>query len=135
LNSFSETIGVIFVIIECPQLESNLHHLAISSEWVKHVDSVVTIGSASHIVIASSRAKNGVGRKRGKYLDFESKPSSNASGGLRMYWWRGGRVSRQLFNWKVVPRSLVSKAARQGLQCFLFIFYTAWVGVVCSLIN
>ncbi|KAL5831783.1 hypothetical protein ACOSQ4_017137 [Xanthoceras sorbifolium] len=95
-------------------LESNLHHLAISAEWLKLVDSVVTIGSASHIVINSSRAKNGVSRKRGRYLDFESKPSSNASGGLRIYWWRGGRVSRQLFNWKVLPHSLVSKAARQA---------------------
>ncbi|GMI94647.1 DDT-PHD PROTEIN3 [Hibiscus trionum] len=85
-------------------LEANLHHLALSTDWMKHVDSAVTMGSASHIVIASSRgsAKHGITR------------TSNPAVGPSICWWRGGRVSRQLFNWKVLPRSLVSKAARQG---------------------
>jgi hypothetical protein len=118
LNSFSETIGVIFVIIECPQLESNLRPLAISTEWSKHVDSVATVGSASHIVISSSRAssKQGVSRKRVRSSEAESNPSSNAASGLGILWWRGGRLSRQVYNWKVIPRSLASKAARQGLH-------------------
>ncbi|KAJ0084475.1 hypothetical protein Patl1_29478 [Pistacia atlantica] len=96
-------------------LESNLHHLAVSAEWLKHVDSLATLGSASHIVIASSRAsKQGIGRKKARFLDPEGNPSSNGAGGLSLCWWRGGRVSCQLFSWKVLPRSLVSKAARQA---------------------
>ncbi|XP_039018880.1 DDT domain-containing protein PTM-like isoform X1 [Hibiscus syriacus] len=85
-------------------LEANLHHLALSTDWMKHVDSAVTMGSASHIVIASSRgsAKHGIAR------------TSNPAVGPSICWWRGGTFSRQLFNWKVLPRSLVSKAARQG---------------------
>ncbi|KAK8655162.1 hypothetical protein V6N13_107752 [Hibiscus sabdariffa] len=85
-------------------LEANLHHLALSTDWMKHVDSAVTMGSASHFVIASSRgsAKHGVAR------------TSNPAVGPSICWWRGGGVSRQLFNWKGLPRSLVSKAARQG---------------------
>ncbi|GMI89092.1 DDT-PHD PROTEIN3 [Hibiscus trionum] len=85
-------------------LEANLHHLALSTDWIKHVDSAVTMGSASHFVIASNRgsAKHGVAR------------TSNPAAGPSICWWRGGGVSRQLFNWKVLPRSLVSKAARQG---------------------
>ncbi|KAF2312110.1 hypothetical protein GH714_028082 [Hevea brasiliensis] len=65
-------------------LESNVHQLALTGEWLKHVDSATTMGSASHIVTASTRAssKNGIGRKR--------------------------------VSWKVLPRSLVSKAARQA---------------------
>ncbi|KAF2287418.1 hypothetical protein GH714_039857 [Hevea brasiliensis] len=97
-------------------LESNLRRLALSAEWLKHVDSATTMGSASHIVKASLRAssKNGIGRKRARYSEFDSNPSSNSASGLGMLWWRGGRLSRRLFSWKVLPRSLVSKAARQA---------------------
>ncbi|KAI3450013.1 hypothetical protein Pfo_006678 [Paulownia fortunei] len=98
------------------KLESNLHHLALSADWRKHVDSAATMGSASHIVSSSARAftKHGIGRKRGKSSEVETTPSSNAATGLSLFWWRGGRGSRLLFNWKVLPRSLASKAARQG---------------------
>lgn len=117
-NLYSETFGLIYVIMGFVQLESYLHPLALSADWLKHVDSDVTMGSASHIVTASLRAsaKNGIGRKRGRPSELESNPSSNSASGLGMFWWRGGRLSRQLFNWKVLPCSLVSKAARQGLQ-------------------
>ena len=83
---------------------------------MKPVDSVVTVGSASHIVVSSSRtSRNGIGRKRARCSDIDSNPSSNATGGLGIYWWRGGRLSRHLFNWKGLPRSLATKAARQGM--------------------
>ncbi|XWS52571.1 hypothetical protein CRYUN_Cryun11dG0082300 [Craigia yunnanensis] len=97
------------------QLEANLHHLALSADWMKHVDSAVTMGSASHIVTSSSRgsAKHGIARKKVRCNDGESNPT-NPAVGPSICWWRGGRVSRQLFNWKVLPRSLVSKAARQA---------------------
>ncbi|KAL9458652.1 hypothetical protein AB3S75_007506 [Citrus x aurantiifolia] len=95
-------------------LEANLQHLALSAEWFKHVDSVVTVGSASHIVIASSRANSKVGAGRKKARDFDGNPSTKAAGGLSLCWWRGGRLSCQLFSWKRLPRSLVSKAARQA---------------------
>lgn len=104
--------------MECPQLESNLRPLALSTEWSRHVDSVATVGSAAHVVISSSRAssKHGINRKRVRASEPESNPSSNAAGGLGILWWRGGRLSRKVFNWKVVPHSLASKAARQGLH-------------------
>ncbi|XP_061362433.1 DDT domain-containing protein PTM [Gastrolobium bilobum] len=95
-------------------LECNLRLRALSADWLKHVDSGVTMGSATHVVVNTSRtsSRHGIGRKRARYSDIES--SSNATGGLGMYWWRGGRLSRKLFNWKVLPRSLVTKAARQA---------------------
>ncbi|KAI7982633.1 DDT domain-containing protein PTM [Camellia lanceoleosa] len=97
-------------------LESNLRRLALSAEWLKHVDSNATMGSASHIVISSQRvsSKHGIGRKRARLSDLEPKPSSNAATGLGLFWWRGGRLSRELFNWKVLPRSMASKVARQA---------------------
>lgn len=115
--------------MECPQLESNLHPLAFSTEWSKHVDSVVTVGSASHVVISSSRAssKHGIGRKRVKSSEHESNPSSKAASGLGIFWWRGGKLSRQVFNWKVLPCSLASKAARQGLHIVFSFLYAGGV--------
>ncbi|XP_065867597.1 DDT domain-containing protein PTM [Euphorbia lathyris] len=96
-------------------LESNVRHLALSAEWFKHVDSGTTMGSGRHIIMASSRAssKNGIGKKRVRHSEFDSGPTISVSG-LGMLWWRGGRISRRLFSWKVLPRGLVSKAARQA---------------------
>jgi len=104
------------------QLEANLRHRALSADWLKHVDSVGTMGSATHIVVNLSRtsSKHGIGKKRARHSDIESSSSSKTTGGLVMYWSRGGRLSRKLFNWKVLPRSFVAKAARQGLQIVLF---------------
>ncbi|PKI57737.1 DDT domain-containing protein PTM [Punica granatum] len=98
------------------KLASNLHQLAISEEWTKYEDSALVLGSASHVVTSSTSAssKPGPGRKRGRFSDPDSKPSSSASSGPGMFCWRGGRLSCRLFSWKVVPRSLVSKAAREG---------------------
>ncbi|KAE8653519.1 hypothetical protein Csa_007470 [Cucumis sativus] len=96
-------------------IESNLRHPAISAEWFKFVDSVNTLGSASLFVTSSLRAtRHGISRKRGRFSDIESNGSSNGSSGLSMFWWRGGQLSRRIFNWKVLPRSLISKAARQA---------------------
>lgn len=89
-------------------LESNLHRSALSDEWLKYVDSCTAMGSASHVII-STRS-----RKRGRYSDFESNPPSSAATGLGLFWWRGGRLSRRLFSWKVLPRCLASRAGRQA---------------------
>ncbi|PON42193.1 Autoimmune regulator [Parasponia andersonii] len=97
-------------------LQSNLGPLALSAEWLKHVDSDVSVGSACHIMTSSGRgsSKHMIGRKRPKFSDIEPGPTLNTASGLGMFWWRGGRLSRRVFNWKVLPHSLASRAARQG---------------------
>jgi len=119
------------------QLEANVRRLALSADWVKHVDSGVTMGSSSHFVTASSRAslKNGIGRKRVRSTECQSNPCANPASGLGMFWWRGGRLSRRLFSWKVLPCSLTSKAARQGLQFFFSFFFLLWGGSFCFSVN
>lgn len=97
--------------------------LALTPDWLKHVDSLAKMGSGHHIVTNSPRvsSKHGIGKKKARYLEPELNPSSNAGSGLGLFWWRGGRLSRRLFNWKVLPQSLACKAARQGLNiCFVF---------------
>ncbi|KAJ8543833.1 hypothetical protein K7X08_025451 [Anisodus acutangulus] len=95
-------------------LESNLRPLALTPDWLKHVDSLAKMGSGHHIIINSPRNRHGIGKKKARHLEPEVNPSSNAGSGLGLFWWRGGRLSRQLFNWKVLPQSLARKAARQG---------------------
>ena len=117
--------NIILDVVGVMQLESNISPLALSAEWSKHVDSDVSLGSASHIITSSARgsSKNMIGRRRPKGLDSEPGPTLNTSSGLGIFWWRGGRLSRKVFNWKVLPRSLVSKAARQGPSYhFVFIY-------------
>ncbi|CAC42901.1 putative protein [Arabidopsis thaliana] len=97
-------------------VDANLHHRVLSLEWLSHVDAAVVMGSAIHILIASTRSwsKTAIGKRRGTLLDSGVNPTAKKNGGLTMCWWRGGQLSRRLFNWKVLPRALISKAARQG---------------------
>ncbi|KAK4786056.1 hypothetical protein SAY86_002745 [Trapa natans] len=98
------------------KLASNLHNRAISEEWTKYEDSTLVLGSASHVLKSptSATSKPGPGRKSVRFTGPDSRPSSTGSSGPGMFYWRGGRLSRHLFNWKVIPQSLASKAARQG---------------------
>lgn len=107
------------------QLELNIRPRVLSDEWLKHVDSVVTVGSASHIVTSKPRipSRNTIGRKKSQFLDSEPHSSKNAASGLGLFWWRGGRLTRKLFSWKVLPHSLASKAARQGLYQETVIYF------------
>ncbi|XP_009125862.2 DDT domain-containing protein PTM [Brassica rapa] len=97
------------------ELEANLHHRVLSLEWLNHVDSAIEMGSSRHILTSTrSSSKTAIGKRRGTLLESGVNPTAKKKGGLTMCWWRGGQLSRPLFNWKVLPRSLVSKAARKG---------------------
>ncbi|KAF9595167.1 hypothetical protein IFM89_037596 [Coptis chinensis] len=98
------------------RLESNLRRIALLPEWSKYVDSVVTMGSASHVMTTSVQvsSKHASGRKRTKVTVAESKLASTAAARSSTFWYRGGRLSRQLFNCKGLSHSQASKAGRQG---------------------
>ncbi|PIA48260.1 hypothetical protein AQUCO_01400680v1 [Aquilegia coerulea] len=97
-------------------LESNLRHIAVLPQWLKHVDSVVTMGSASHVLTNSApvSVKHTGGRKRVKNADPGSSSTSKGSAKSSIFWWRGGRLTRQLFNCKVLPQALAFKGGRQA---------------------
>jgi hypothetical protein len=92
------------------------------------------VGSAAHILVRTSNKSlsHGNARKPGR------KSASNGelkvdSRDVGVYWWRGGTLSRQVFHWKRLPQSLVSKAARQGCLTDLVIFRNSFLAIVFAL--
>ncbi|URE30883.1 PHD finger family protein [Musa troglodytarum] len=108
-------------------LESNLRRVAILSDWMKPVDFAHTVGSASHFLIGSMDAFSNCGgsRKQGKRTTSGSEFNiSQAAAPSYVCWWRGGRLSRRVFHWKMLPRSLASKGGRQaGCKKISNVFY------------
>ncbi|MQL91013.1 hypothetical protein Taro_023612 [Colocasia esculenta] len=109
-------------------LEYHLRRIALSAEWLKPVDSNLTVGSASYFMTS----ERGVGRKHARKNVSETKRMSdsavsslsNCASATTIYWWRGGKLSRQVFHWKMLPRSLASKGARQaGCRKIPGVFY------------
>ncbi|GAA0179270.1 hypothetical protein LIER_29952 [Lithospermum erythrorhizon] len=96
------------------KLESNIRHLAVSADWLKPLDTVLAVGSAYFVTRGSQRmpSKQGNGRKKARYMDPEVNSSSKS--GPCLFWWRGGNISRELFNHMALPHYLARKAARQA---------------------
>ncbi|KAF2924317.1 DDT domain-containing protein PTM [Oryza sativa Japonica Group] len=95
-------------------LESSVRRVAFSVEWQKPADSVEVVGSAAHVLVRTSNksSRHGSTRKPGrKPFIVELKVDSRDVG---VYWRRGGRLSRQVFHWKRLPKSLTYKAVRQA---------------------
>ncbi|XP_072958753.1 DDT domain-containing protein PTM [Typha angustifolia] len=109
-------------------LESNLRRVALSAEWLKSVDSDHAVGSASLSLASSSHisSSNGSSKKQGKkpVPGGDTITVSTDAISSDMYWWRGGTLSRQVFHWKLLPRSLASRSGRQaGCKKILSIIY------------
>ena len=103
------------------QLELNLRRVALSVEWSKPVDDAHAIVSASIVTSPVRGSSSYVGsRKLGKKnnsgdeFSFMSRRATNTISDI--YWWRGGRLLRQLFQCKMLPRALASKGSRQGMK-------------------
>lgn len=101
------------------QLESNLRPVVLSPEWLKQVDSAATVGSACHVSVSSANihSKHGFSKKKTRKntcQDVDSNFSFHAKSTIQ--WWRGGKLSRQVFNWKMLPQQMASLGARRGVR-------------------
>lgn len=100
------------------QLEENVRTIALSGDWTKLVDGCSTQSSSSQIATnaAGSTQKRRPGR-RGR------KPSTVAEVAIDdcqniskdFTWWRGGTLSKLMFQRGTLPYSMIRKAARQGI--------------------
>lgn len=99
----------------CLQLEENIHVLALSGSWAKPVDDfsfkIATAQFASGNV--GSAQKRGPGTRRNQKQSAASQIMDDANWNI-VNWWRGGKLSKLIFQTGVLPRTMVKKAARQG---------------------
>lgn len=96
-------------------LEFNLRRVALSTEWFKSVDDTHAIVS-SCMVTSPIRSTRSSSKKRGrKSVNVGELTSISDRDKLSdTYWWRGGRLSRHVFQCKTLPRSLALKGGRQA---------------------
>ncbi|XP_010278256.1 PREDICTED: DDT domain-containing protein PTM-like [Nelumbo nucifera] len=100
------------------ELEENIRPLAFTGGWVKLVDDwsveFSVSQSASHHV--GPTQKRGPGGRRSRKQSMTSEITSyTCQDNLRdVNWWRGGKLSKFIFQKGILPCSVVKKAARQG---------------------
>ncbi|KAG0483684.1 hypothetical protein HPP92_011768 [Vanilla planifolia] len=97
-----------------------------SEQWRRAVLKACDVSSLKFLLLAleSSLRRVALLPEWQKPIDSDQ-PVGSASFQLRDFeWWRGGKLSRQLFCWKRLPRSLASKCARQaGCKKITNMFY------------
>lgn len=91
-----------------------MRSVALSGDWVKLVDDYLTespFQGSSHTVNAQKR---GPGGRRNRKQTSASEAEADDRLERSFTWWRGGKLSKLLFNRAMLPSSVVKKAARQG---------------------
>lgn len=100
------------------ELEENIRMVAFCTDWVKLVDDIAVESSAvqSAASAVGSAQRRGPGGRRGRKLSSSSEVTDDdgqdTSKGF--VWWRGGMLSKHLFQRGALPQSMVKKAACQG---------------------
>ncbi|XP_020552432.1 DDT domain-containing protein PTM-like [Sesamum indicum] len=99
------------------ELEENIRTIALSGDWIRLVDSCSTQSSTSQIAAnaAGSTQKRRPGRRGRKPSVVVEVASDDSQDALTDFtWWRGGRLSKLMFQRGILPCSMIRKAARQG---------------------
>lgn len=115
-----ELHALVFLLVKsfclCLQLEENIHYIALLGDWVKIVDGSSVESSATHGTSAAGLSqKRGPGRRGRKPSVM---PEVTADEDLDIsdafVWWRGGMLSKVLFQKGILPHIAVKNSARQG---------------------
>lgn len=99
------------------ELEENVRTVALSGDWIKLVDTGSTQSSTSQIAANATgstqkRRPGRRGRKPSAVLEVASDDCQDTS--MDFTWWRGGTLSKLMFQRGVLPSSMIRTAARQG---------------------
>ncbi|KAJ6809142.1 DDT domain-containing protein PTM [Iris pallida] len=102
-----------FLLLE---LEKSIRGITFSAEWSKLVDDSVDFSSSLGAVRRSVPGqKHGPGRRCNKqYVASEAENDTSSGSSKTQQWWRGGRLSKIVFQKRALSNSLVKKAGRQG---------------------
>ncbi|BBN07392.1 protein MpPTM1 [Marchantia polymorpha subsp. ruderalis] len=101
------------------EMEFNLRKIALSADWEKVVEDAPPFISNYVISVSGAGAagpKKGAPKRRGRPPTVSKTPAVFAYDGgcFGVKWWRGGKLSRQVYNWESLPRAALKRAARQG---------------------
>ncbi|KAL2628952.1 hypothetical protein R1flu_013638 [Riccia fluitans] len=101
------------------EMESSLRKIALTSDWEKLVEDAPPLVSEyviSFVGPGASSSKKFVPKRRGRPPAVSKNPPVFAYDGacFGVKWFRGGPLSRQVYNWESLPRKSLRKAARQG---------------------
>ncbi|XP_016470375.2 DDT domain-containing protein PTM [Nicotiana tabacum] len=99
------------------ELEENIRLVAFSVEWTKLVDGGSSESSLTHSAAgaAGSTNKRKPGRRGRKPMAVVEATADQSQDILTDFtWWRGGLISKFIFQKGTLPRRMVKKAARQG---------------------
>lgn len=112
------------------QFERNILEVAFSPGWFKLVNDGSAASSAN---VGTSRSapyqKRGPGARRNKkHLIAESTVDSADDSWKDVHWWRGGKLSRVVFQNATLPSAYIKKAARQGIitLCLMLVFHSSF---------
>lgn len=94
-----------------------MHTIALSGDWIKLVDSGPTQSSSTQIAANAAgstqkRRPGRRGRKPSAVVEVATDDCQDTSPDFT--WWRGGTLSKLMFQRGVLPSSMIRKAARQG---------------------
>ncbi|GMH11112.1 hypothetical protein Nepgr_012953 [Nepenthes gracilis] len=96
------------------QLEENLRPIALSGDWIKLVDNLMNESSVSQITcpaVSTQKCVPSVRRGRKRLSTYEVTADYEKTDFI---WWRGGKLSKLVFQRGTLPRALLRKAARKG---------------------
>ncbi|GAU22988.1 hypothetical protein TSUD_98160 [Trifolium subterraneum] len=96
------------------KLEENIRTVAFCGDWVKLMDdrlvefSIIQSGTSTQ---GTSQKRAPSGRRYKKRSSIDEAIDDSSQEGM---WWRGGKVTKFIFQNVALPKSMVRKAARQG---------------------
>ncbi|KAL3335955.1 hypothetical protein AABB24_031934 [Solanum stoloniferum] len=99
------------------QFEENIRFVAFCGDWFKLVDCGASESSITHSTagVVESSHKHKSGRRGRKPLSMVKVTADDCKNKLKDFtWWRGGILSKLLFQKATLPRSMLKKAARHG---------------------
>ncbi|XP_004242107.1 DDT domain-containing protein PTM-like isoform X1 [Solanum lycopersicum] len=99
------------------QFEENIRSVAFSGDWFKLVDCGASESSVTHSTagVVESSHKHKSGRRGRKPLPMVKVTADDCKNKPKDFtWWRGGILSKLLFQKAALPRSMLKKAARHG---------------------
>ncbi|CAN4098961.1 unnamed protein product [Withania somnifera] len=99
------------------EFEENIRSIAFSGDWFKLVDGGASESSITHSTAgaAESSHKHKPGRRGRKPSSMVKVTADDCKDKLKDFtWWRGGMLSKLIFQKATLPRSMLKKAAHHG---------------------